>query len=56
MTVGMTESYVLLDKTVPVADCRGTVEGVDTNPVPYKIYAWEPSTIDSGTIHEFTLG
>lgn len=56
MTVSMTESYVCLDKTVPVADCRGTVDGVDTNTVSYKIYAWEPSTIDSGTIHEFTLG
>jgi predicted nucleic acid-binding Zn-ribbon protein len=56
MIVSMTESYVCLDKTVLVADCRGTVDGVDTNTVSYKIYAWEPSTIDSGTIHEFTLG
>ena len=56
MTVDMTESYVLQDKTVSVADYRGTVEGVDTNTVPYKIYAWEPASIDSGAVHVFTLG
>jgi hypothetical protein len=56
MTVGMTESYSKLSNTVKVADARGTINGIDQNPTDYKIYAWEPSTIDSGTIHEFTLG
>lgn len=56
MTVDMTESYVLSDKKVSVADARGTVEGVDINPVDYKFYVWEPASIDSGAVHEFKLG
>lgn len=55
MTIDMTESYVKGDN-ISVADWRGTIDEVDQNPVSYKIYAWEPASIDSGTVHEFTLG
>lgn len=55
MTVDMTESYIQ-GANVSVADCRGTVDGVNQNPTAYKIYAWEPASIDSGAVHEFTLG
>lgn len=56
MTVSMTSSYVEAENTVAVADARGTVDGVDQNTVAYKLYVWEPASIDAATVHEFTLG
>lgn len=55
MTVGMTDSYNRL-ANIAVADARGTIDGINQNTTEYKIYAWEPASIDPATVHEFTLG
>lgn len=55
MIVDITKTYIKAKTTVQVADARGTISGVNTNPVAYRIYVWEPASVDPATVHKINL-
>lgn len=58
MTVDVTAQYSLSTTIKPeVADVRGTNEGGTlNNGLEYKLWLWQPASVDSGTVHAITLG
>lgn len=58
MTVDVTGQYSLSTTIKPqVADKRGTNDdGTLNNPLEYKLWIWQPASVDSGAVHAITLG
>lgn len=58
MTVDVTGQYSLSSTIKPmVADTRGTnSDGTLNNGKEYKLWVWQPASVDSGAIHKITLG
>lgn len=58
MTVDVTAQYSLSSTIKPeVADTRGTKEdGTLNNGLEYKLWIWQPASVDSGAVHAIRLG